>query len=343
MRKIAFFQLEDWEREFLVTRGKTDGLDAQVVLGSDILRPETVGQAADAEIISVFVDSAVTKEILAKFSNLKMIATRSTGYDHIDLNACRERGIVVSNVPSYGENTVAEYAFALILTLSRKVYDSYDRIRETGSFNLDGLRGFDLKGKTLGVVGTGRIGKNVIRIAKGFEMEVIAYDPYPDNEAAETLGFRYVLLEELLAQSKIVSLHVPLLPETTHLINDKSLELMASDAYLVNTARGGIVDTQALVRAIKTGQLAGAALDVLEEEGTVKDELSFLTSEAPAKNPDLKTVLANHVLIDLPNVIVTPHNAFNTKEALERIMDTTVDNIKNYIAGQPTAVVPKHE
>jgi D-lactate dehydrogenase len=246
-------------------------------------------------------------------------------------------------VPSYGENTVAEYAFALILALSRKIYDSYDRIRETGSFNLDGLRGFDLKGKTLGVVGTGRIGKNVIRIAKGFEMEVIAYDPYPDDKTAQAMGFRYVSLEELLTQSKVVSLHVPLLPETTHLINDKTLELMAPDSFLINTARGGVVDTQALVRAIKAGQLAGAALDVLEEEGVVKDELSFLTSSAPAKSPDLKTVLANHILIDLPNVIVTPHNAFNTKEALERIMDTTVDNIRNYIIGQPTSVVSQHE
>ncbi|MEK7552524.1 MAG: NAD(P)-dependent oxidoreductase, partial [Patescibacteria group bacterium] len=249
------------------------------------------------------------------------------------------RGIKVANVPAYGENTVAEYTFGLILALTRKIYSGFDQIRETGSFQLDGLRGSDLKDKTLGVIGTGRIGKNVIRIANGFLMKVLAHDSFPDQSAATTLGFRYDTLEAVLAESDIVTLHLPQTKDNFHLINEKQLNLLKKTAYLINTARGGLVDTAALVRALTSGQIAGAALDVLEEEGVTKDEISFLTTGGHPKETDLRAVLANHVLFDRPNVIVTPHNAFNTTEALSRIMKTTLENIRCFLEDRPQNIV----
>lgn len=339
MTEIAFFQLENWEKENLKAKAWFEGLPIVVVESEKILTPELFSTPSDFEIISVFVDSAVTKELLDKFPKLRFIATRSTGFDHIDLETCKSRGIQVANVPAYGETTVAEYAFALILSLTRKVCDAFDRIRETGSFRLDGLRGQDLEGKTLGVVGVGRIGQKVIRIAKGFNLKVLAYDPYPQPEKATELGFDYVSLETLLGESDIITLHSPQTTDNLHLINEEKFRLMKKRPYLINTARGGLVDTVALIRALKEGLITGAGIDVLEEEGITKDELSFLTDKGHPKEADLKAVLANHVLIDLPNVIITPHNAFNTTEALERIMATTTQNIRNFLEGKPSNLV----
>ena len=284
------------------------------------------------------MDSKIDRAVLDYLPNLKLIATRSTGFDHIDLSLCKERGVVVTNVPGYGENTVAEYAFALILCLSRKIFQSYHQVRETGSFSLEGLRGFDLDGKTLGVIGTGRIGKHVIKMAKGFEMKVIAFDGHPDAKVAEELGFIYLSLPQVLAQSDIISLHVPYLPETHHLINQETIKKIKPGAYLINTSRGAVVETEALVSALQSGALGGAGLDVLEEEGLVKDELLSFVGQKLAGH-DLKTVLGNHLLIDMPNVIVTPHNAFNTDEAMKRIIDTNLENITNFIAGQTKNLV----
>ncbi|MBI5742389.1 MAG: hydroxyacid dehydrogenase [Candidatus Niyogibacteria bacterium] len=343
--KIGFFKLEEWEREYI----KKSGLEksgAELVFIDDILSHEHLptGQAGlptarDFDAVSVFVDSIVNAEVLAALPNLKFVTARSTGYDNIDVAACRARGIQVSYVPSYGENTVAEFAFALILALSRKIYDGFDRIRESGSFSLTGLRGFDLKGRTLGVVGTGRIGRHVVRMAQGFEMEVVAYDTHADLKYAAEAGIKYLPLEELLQVSDIVTLHVPHLPETHHLMNAERLALMKPAALLINTARGGVVETEALVAALKNGRLGGAGLDVLEEEGVIRDELDFLAHGHPEEH-NLKTILADHILIDLPNVIVTPHNAFNTTEALVRILDTTIENIRGFLVGKGVNLVP---
>ena len=292
----------------------------------------------DFEMISVFVDSELTAEVLEKFPNLKLIATQSTGFDHIDLEYCRSKNITVSSVPSYGENTVAEYAFALILCLSRKIYEGYDRLREIGSFSFEGLRGFDLKGKTIGVIGTGHIGRHVIKIAKGFEMNILAYDPMPTPRFAEETGFTYLSFEEVLAKSDVVTFHVPLTEQTRHMVNERTLNLMKKGAYIINTSRGGIVDTQALVKALKEGRLGGAGVDVMEEEDVLKDEMTFLMKGREEEH-NLKTILADHILIDTPNVIVTPHNAFNTDEALQRILDTTMANISGFIRGAPLNVV----
>ncbi|MDP2705057.1 MAG: NAD(P)-dependent oxidoreductase [Patescibacteria group bacterium] len=327
--KIGVFKYEDWEKEHL-----EKGLRGthEIVFFTDCLTKDSVLADTDFETILVFVDSAVTAETLNKFPNLKLVATRSTGYDHIDLAAAKERGITVAYVPAYGEETVAEYTFALLLSLTRKIYESYDRVREEGSFALTGLRGVDLNKKTIGVIGTGKIGKNVIQIAKGFDMNVIAYDPYPSEDSAKKFGFSYKSFEDVLKESDVITIHVPYMESTHHLLNGKAFSLMKKGTYLINTSRGGIIETTALVDALNKGIIAGAGLDVLEEEGAIKDELHLLT-EGHYKEHDLKTVLADHVLIDMPNVIVTPHNAFNTNEALRRITDTTIQNVNNFMSG----------
>jgi D-lactate dehydrogenase len=333
--KIAFYEIEGWEEsiarqnlaaaELFFYKNKIDEID---------LPPKS--DYYDA--ISIFVDSRITSKVLEQFPNLKFVATRSTGYDHVDLEACGKKGIQVANVPGYGDNTVAEFAFGLILNLTRKIYHGIDQIKETGSFSLAGLRGTDLKGKTIGIIGTGRIGKEMIKIAKGFGLVVLAFDPFPNEDFAREMNFKYVSLQELLKNSDIVSLHCPYNKETHHLINKQNITFIKRDAYLINTARGGIVETDALVFALEQGILAGTGLDVLEEEGETKDELKFL-STARADGGELKTMLQNHILIRMPNVLITPHNAFNTREALERILRTTIENLKSFIEGKPVNLV----
>ena len=332
--KIIFFALEDWQKEYIQNNDILKKVNIEVMFVEHPLTRDHIPHQTDAEMISVFVNSNVDKEVLNAFPQLRFIATRSTGFDHIDLKECAKRDILVSNVPSYGANTVAEYTFALILTLSRKIYQSYNQVRETGSFQLRGLRGFDLKGKTLGVIGTGKIGRNVVKIGKAFEMNVIACDTNPDEEFAKEMGFEYCEPEKALEEGDIVTLHVPYNKDTHHLINKNNIQRMKKGAFLINTSRGGVVETAALIKALKDGHLGGAALDVLEEEGVIKDELEFLV-EGRLEDHNLQTVLANHVLIDMPNVIVTPHNAFNTWGALERILDTTAENVKGFIEGKP--------
>ncbi|PJE50723.1 MAG: hydroxyacid dehydrogenase [Candidatus Yanofskybacteria bacterium CG10_big_fil_rev_8_21_14_0_10_36_16] len=334
--RIAFFKLEDWQKEFVQSDKRLEGHD--FLFYDTVLDKDNLPEDASVEAVCVFVNSMVDKEVLEKLPNLKLVVTRSTGYDHIDLEACTEKGVAVANVPAYGENTVAEFAFSLITALARKIPQSYHRIREEGSWNLDGLRGFDLKGKTLGVVGTGRIGKYAIKIANGYGMKVIGFDAFPNEEMAKELGFEYQPLEDTLKNSDVVTIHVPYLKETHHLINKDNIGLMKKGAYLVNTSRGAVVETEALFGALKSGHLGGAGLDVFEEEGPTKDELTFLVSGNPAEH-DLKILLQNHALIDMPNVIVTPHNAFNTQEAIERILNTTVEDLKGFIDGKPVNIV----
>jgi D-lactate dehydrogenase len=343
--KLLFCGLEPWEKEYIGSKMNTGELGLEVSYQEkdlDIDNLPANESDFDAEIISVFVNARITREVIEKFPNLKYIVTRSTGYDHVDLVACAEKGIIVSNVPSYGEDTVAEYAFALILSLSRKIFTSVDQIKETGSFSTANLRGFDLQGKTLGVIGTGKIGKNVIRIGKGFEMKVVAFDAVPNTNYAKEAGFEYKSLDEVLMESDVVTIHVPYLPETHHLINKNNIGKIKHGALLINTSRGPVVETEALVDALKSGNLGGAGLDVLEEEGVIRDEMSFLYSTDKAEH-NIKTIIANHILIDMPNVLITPHNAFNTWEALKRILDTTIENIIGYKNGQLVNIVKRPE
>ncbi|MEE8131611.1 MAG: NAD(P)-dependent oxidoreductase [Candidatus Paceibacterota bacterium] len=323
---IAFFEIENWEKDYL----KNALPEQEILFSENKLNKDNLPAEKDADIISVFVGSKIDKEVIDNFPNLKLITTRSTGFDHIDLKTTKEKNIKTAYVPGYGDNTVAEMAFGLILTLSRKIYEAYDRIRETGSFSLEGLRGFDLKGKTIGIIGTGRIGKYMIKIAKGFDMNVIAFDAYPNKQLSKEMDFQYVDLDKLLGQSDIISLHIPYLKSTHHLINSGNINKIKKGAILINTSRGAVVETAALVKGLNERILSGAGLDVLEEEGATQDEKSFLLYGHP-KEHDLKTILANHVLIDMPNVIITPHNAFNTQEALQRILNTDIENIKSFL------------
>ena len=336
MKKIIFLEATDWEKEIFQ---KYPDFLKKVDFSSEKLTLENVKKFKDYEVISTFISSQLSAETLKQLENLKFIATRSTGFDHIDLDYCKEKEILVSNVPAYGSHTVAEYTFALLLCLIRKVYNSYQRIRESGSFSLEGLRGEELFGKTIGIIGTGRIGVEVIKIAKGFSMNVIAYDKYPKEELVQELDFKYVSFEELLSQSDIITLHIPYNKETHHLLNKDNLSKTKKGVYIINTARGGIIETQALYQALKKGQIAGAALDVLEEEGNLKEEQRMLLEEEDIPPEKLKTLLANHIFIDLDNLIISPHNAFNTKEALQNIVITTMENIQSYLNKKPINLV----
>jgi D-lactate dehydrogenase len=329
---IACYELEPWEEDYL--RRELADLEFRATQSS--LAPDNADLAAGAALVSVFIRSRLTAETLALLPDLRLVATRSTGFDHIDLEACRQRGVVVSNVPTYGENTVAEHTFGLILSLSRKIHQAYVRTVR-GDFSVHGLRGFDLKGRTLGVVGAGNIGLHVIRIARGFGMEVLAYDTRPHTLLAEVLGFHYALLEDVLRQADIVSLHVPYFPATHHLINRERLALMRRGSLLVNTARGGLVDTEALLWALDEGILAGAGLDVVEGEELIAEEQQLLRQDVAPEQ--LQSAIRAHLLLRRENVVITPHNAFNSEEALHRILETTVGNVRGFLAEQPTNTV----
>jgi D-lactate dehydrogenase len=331
--RIAFLETAAWEQPYLA---KKLPRPPAVYLPDELDKLKSFAKIADCTVLSVFVNSQVTAASLAKLPKLKFIATRSTGFDHIDLAACAKRGIKVSNVPSYGENTVAEHGFALLLALAHRIPEANARARD-GNWSFDGLRGFDLRGKTIGIIGMGRIGAHAAAIAAGFGMQVLAYDPRRNPKLAKQLGFRYVTLRQLLKASDVVTLHTLLTPATRHLLNASTIKLMKPSAVLINTARGGLVDTKALVAALLKGKLAGAGLDVLEEEELMKDPRQLLTRKLSEKQ--MAEALPSHVLLTLPNVVVTPHNAFNTTEAIQRILDTTVANIKSFVAGKPANLV----
>jgi D-lactate dehydrogenase len=326
--KIAFFEVEDWEEEYL--KKKLTGHVLQFLNGK--LSLENAQQIKDFDAVSVFIYSKIDEQVLKEIPNLKLITTRSTGFDHIDIDACKKQGITICNVPSYGENTVAEHTFALILSLSRRMCKACIR-RFEQDFSIEGLEGFDLKGKTIGVIGTGQIGLHVIRIAKGFDMNVIAYDVRQNKLLSEVLAFEYVTLEELLARSDVITLHVPYMKATHHLMNKDTFKLVKKGSILINTARGSIVDTEALIDALDKKILSGAGLDVFEGEEVIKEEKQLLYD--PKNLEVLKSLVKDHILLSKDNVVFTPHIAFYSKEALERILETTVENIVDFALGKP--------
>ncbi len=331
--KIAFFEIKDWEKEIIPQYGEK--------LGADYFINEVENacdQAKEYEILSTFIYSDLSSKILKKLPRLKMIATRSTGFNHIDLDYCQKHKIAVANVPSYGENTVAEHAFGLILALSRRIIESVDRVRQ-GGFSPTGLTGFDLKSKTLGVVGVGRIGQWLVKYGKAFGMKVLGVTRHRDLKEEKKLGYRWVTLEECLEQADIVSLHVPYSPQTHHLINRQNIKRMKPGSLLINTSRGPVVESEAILWALEQGILSGAGLDVLEEEEVLDKPWALFDSYI--NRDDLQELVTAHILREKPNVLITPHNAFNTKEAIERIVKTTYENIKNFLAGQPTNLVTR--
>lgn len=323
--KIAFFNIRADEDEFYQNALQGNEVDCF----SESITPERLPLKRDYEVLSVFTDSKVDASVIDALPDLKLIAARSTGFDHIDLKKAEEKGIVVVNVPVYGEATVAEFAFALLLAISKKIIQSSTSVKITEKFSRDGLTGMDLKGKTFGVIGTGHIGAHAIKIGKGFEMEILAFDAFPNQELSEKLEFSYTTMEELMSKSDVISIHVPFLPSTNHLINQNNISFIKRGAILINTSRGEIVDTEALIHGLETGIIGAAGLDVLENEISLRIETPV--DEEKAK--------LNDRLIEMNNVIVTPHNASNTKEAMDRIRQTTVDNVKAFQNSNPTNVV----
>jgi D-lactate dehydrogenase len=322
MAKMAFFDLEGWEYGMLKQR--FEPLGHELILESGSLRLDGIGKLSEVEVLSVFVHSKVDRRKLEAMPKLRAIVTRSTGYDHIDLNACKERDVAVYNVPEYGSETVAEYTVMLILMLLRRVGElglrpstKYPRFSE--------VRGWELTGKTVGIVGTGMIGSRVAKLVRAFDARVLAYDVYVNEELVRSYGVRYVDLDTLLSSSDVVTLHVPLTPATRHLINRGNIRKMKRGAILVNTARGGLVETEALIEALDEGLLAGAALDVVEGEWALMGDAARRFKSAKAE--EIREGLLAYLVSRYPNVIVTPHVAWNTWEAMGRIWERTLNTI----------------
>ena len=296
------------------------------------LGPATAALARGFPVVCAFVNDELSAGVIEELASFGtgLLAMRCAGYNNVDLAAARRCGVEVVRVPAYSPHAVAEHAAALILTLNRKVHRAYNRVRD-GNFSLNGLVGFDLFGRTAGLVGLGKIGRCLATILRGFGMIVLAHDPKPDPAFAASTGARFAALDELFASSDVVSLHAPLTPETRHLVNAARLAQMKPGAMLINTSRGGLVDTAALVEALKSGQLGAAGLDVYEEES----EYFFQDRSDRAIADD---VLAR--LMTFPNVVVTSHQAFLTADALDNIAETTLKNIAAFLEGARGADLP---
>ncbi len=322
--KIVFFEIDGEEKKYVRRR-----FDKNYILEFH-KEPLTVNNrdlAKDADVISVFIYSKMTEAVMSSLPRLKLIATRSTGFNHINLDAAQKRGVSVCNVPYYGENTVAEHTFALILALSRNLHRAYVRSIQ-GNFSLEGLRGFDLKDKTIGIIGAGSIGTHVIKMAKGFGMNILVFDPMQNHILEEILEFKYASLDDLLASSDIISLHCPYNENTHYLLNMDNIGKVKKGALFINTARAGLIEPSALYHAIDTGIFSGAGLDVFEGEDLAAEENQMLSKNvAPA---EMEALLKRNILLRKENVIITPHIAFDSIEAVERILDTTVNNIKSF-------------
>lgn len=324
--QIVFFEVENWERKEL------ESAFPQAIFIEEPLTKNNAQTFKNANIISTFIKSCLTKEVINELPDLKFITTRSTGFDHIDVQYCKSKNIQVSNVPEYGSNTVAEHTFALLLSLTRKIYQSVNQSKNL-NFEHDQIRGTDLEGKTIGIIGVGKIGQHVMRIAKGFGMKILAYNHSQDEELIKKYDCCYVDLENLLQNSDVITLHLPYNEHTKHIINKGNILKLKKGSFLINTARGGLVETEALVDGLETGILEGVGLDVLEEEKELSEEATILTTEYKS-HADLRNLIYDHILINHPKVLITPHNAFNSKESLGRITKTTLENINQYLAGK---------
>lgn len=339
MVKISFFEVkENWEEEFIENffKGKKN---YEIQIFKETINEVPFDEFYDSEIISVFIYSKLDKSLLSKFNSLKLIATRSTGFDHIDLEFCKSKKIKVANVPFYGQNTVAEYTMAHLLNISRKFCNSITRVK-TGSFDFNGLRGFDLKGKKLGLLGFGHIGQKFAKMANGFEMEIFAYDMYISDESkkfAKGLNVKFKSKDWIVKNCDIISLHLPLTKDTIHILSWKEFSNMKKGVIILNTSRGDLIDSKALLKALNKNIVLGAGLDVLEDECLLKEDIAYISDEK-LKFCQKEKLLYDHILINHPKVFVTPHNAFNTIDALKRILETSLNNINNFILKKNTKV-----
>jgi len=327
MTKIVFYDVTETENKvFDSLKDKNE-----VILIKDCISEENL--VADAEVISVFVSSTVTKQMIDKMGSLKLIACRSTGFNNIDVSACKSNNITIVNVPTYGERTVAEYTFALMLALSRKILPSVQQTMQ-GTIDSSLVHGHDLFGKTIGIVGLGRIGKNVAKLAEAFGMKVLAFDPFATAESLTDFNLSLVELSELLKASDFVTVHAPLTKDNKHLFNSDKYAQMKQGSIFINTARGELMVTKDLIDALQSGHLAGAGIDVLEGENLVDlNEEEILLKKGRVSTELLQEAVANNVLVKMPSAIVTAHNAYNTGEAIRRINTTTGENIEAYLAG----------
>ena len=315
--KIAVFDTHTYDRSALESANTTYA--HELTFFEPRLTAETASLAGGFPAVCSFVNDRLDRATLERLQagGTRLVALRSAGYNHVDLQAAAELGMTVVRVPAYSPHAVAEHAVALILALNRKIYRAFNRVRE-GNFELDGLVGYDLAGKTVGVVGTGKIGAVFAGIMRGFGCRVLAFDMYPSEPLAAS-GVTYVPRDDIFGQSDIVSLHVPLTPDTRHMIDATALKAMKRGVVLINTSRGALIDTRALIAALKTGQIGAAGLDVYEEE----EGLFFRDLSNQVLQDD---VLAR--LLTFPNVLITAHQAFLTREALESIATTTLDNVR---------------
>lgn len=317
--KIAFYDSKPYDRTWFDPLAEKYGYEIKHYEYK--LAADTAVLAAGFDVVCVFVNDTVTAEVIGVLheNGVRLIALRCAGYNNVDLAAAKDKLSVV-RVPNYSPHAVAEHAAALLLSVNRKTYRANNRTRDN-NFSINGLMGIDLHGKTVGVIGTGRIGRLFIDIAKGFDMRVAAYDAYPD----ETAGITYVSLDTLFSESDVVSLHCPLTPDTYHLINRERIERMKKNVIIINTSRGALIDTEALLDGLKSGRIGGAGLDVYEEEADY-----FFEDLSNDIMPDDE--LAR--LLSFPNVLVTSHQAFFTKEAMEAIAEITMGSIKAFENGE---------
>ncbi len=323
--KVAVFSTKNYDRRFLEEANQR--YRHQLAFFDSRLTAETTPLAQGAGAVCAFVNDQLDRPVLEELvrGGTRLIALRSAGFNHVDLRAATELHLRVARVPAYSPAAVAEHTVALILSLNRKVFRAYNRVRD-GNFSLEGLLGFDIEGKTVGVVGTGKIGATFARIMLGFNCRVIAYDPFPSRDY-EKMGLKYVPLATLLSESDIISLHCPLTPETHHLINDSSLRRVKRGVMLINTGRGALIDTRAVVKALKSGTIGHLGLDVYEEE----EELFFRDLSGQVIQDDTFARLQT-----FPNVVMTGHQAFFTREALTKIAETTLGNITAFETGKGT-------
>ncbi|MCL2139820.1 MAG: 2-hydroxyacid dehydrogenase [Treponema sp.] len=324
--KIAFFDTKPYDRKYFDEANKKFNFTLEYY--DTRLSDATVRLAEGSDVVCAFVNDRLDNNVINKLMeyNVKLIALRCAGYNNVDIKAAYNN-IHIVRVPAYSPNAVAEHAVALILALIRHIPQSYNRVRE-GNFLLSGLVGYNLNGRTAGIVGTGKIGKITAEILKGFGMTVIAYDKFPDNKWAEKNSVLYGTLDELCQKSDIISLHSPLTSETYHLINEKTLSMMKNDIIIINTGRGGLIETKALVNALKSKKIGGAGLDVYEEE----DKYFFEDWSNTIIQDD---VLAR--LLTFPNVILTGHQSFLTDEALAAIALVTLENIQQFVKKEKLA------
>lgn len=305
---------------------------ASCVFVEDSLSKDNVDEYKDAEYIVCFIYSDLSAEVLDELPKLRGIITMSVGTDHIDLSEAAKREITVSNVPAYGANTVAEHTAALLLAISRRIIDSVQRTKE-GDYDYSGLTGFDLADKSIAVLGTGKIGAHLIGILNGLRMKIYAYDPHPNLELVEKYGVEYMSFIEAISAADIITCHMPLNDHTRHILDREQFAKMKDGVVILNTARGGLINVPALLEALESGKVAYAGLDVLEEENLLREESELFSKHFNLK--DYQLALANHALMKHPKVIVTPHNAFNSVEALDNILSTTIDNILAVLSGKP--------